>query len=166
MDWTGYPIAIDPDIELVDLGQLALFLGGDVNTYTGELLRLIDKADPDNRARLAGAYPRESIAYGTWQSTTPAPTGAELVDALSVIPDPAPEQPGELVSVQVERCMIISLPSTGQATVTLKHRLDAGQAWRQTQYVVPAPSVDVDPALLNDTANARLSVRLTVQDDA
>jgi hypothetical protein len=165
MDWTGYPIAIDPDVPLVSLVELSLFLGGETDSLKFDLLRLIDRADVTNRDVLAGAYPRESVAYGTWQAMPSPPTGAELLDALAVIPDPAPDQPGgELVQVQLDRLMAVGLPSTGQAMVTLKHRIDDASPWRTGQYTVPTPAIEVDAALLNDTSNARLSVRLTVQE--
>lgn len=46
--------------------DLALFLGGSEDSYTGDLLRLIAKGDPGNRARLARIYPAEVLAWCIW----------------------------------------------------------------------------------------------------
>ena len=63
--------------------QLALFLGGSEDSFTGLLLVLMQKADPGNKARLAGAFPRETAAYDMWMSMSPAPTFAQLREALA-----------------------------------------------------------------------------------
>lgn len=164
MDWTGYPLNIDPAEDLLDRPDLARFLGDTGYGFTATLLDTIAAAEGPDRDRLTAAFPRESVAYYTWVNTEPTPTGAELVNALSVIPEPAPEQPaGDLVQVQLDRCMIVGLPSTGQASVTLKHRSDDSQPWRQTQYIVPTPAVELDPSLLTAMpAPGRLSMRLTL----
>jgi hypothetical protein len=75
--------ALHPDEQIVTRGQLALFLGGSEDSFTGLLLLLIGKADPVNRARLREAFPREVKAWNTWQATESAPTAAELAAALA-----------------------------------------------------------------------------------
>ena len=71
------------DLPMPTLGQLALFLGGSDDSFTGDLLRLMGKADPGNRARLARAFPREDQALRAWMSTEPAPTFGQLEELLA-----------------------------------------------------------------------------------
>lgn len=47
-------------------GELALFLGGSEDSFTGLLLALIAKADPGNRSRLSMAFPVEVAAWYAW----------------------------------------------------------------------------------------------------
>ncbi len=52
-----------------DLENVGAIMKGnlrDASNFTAELLRLIAKADPINRARLRGAFPREVEAYEAW----------------------------------------------------------------------------------------------------
>jgi hypothetical protein len=63
-------------------GDLALFLGGSVDSFTGKLLELMQKADPGNLARLERAFPREARARTMWNSMSPCPTFRELREAL------------------------------------------------------------------------------------
>lgn len=62
---------LPPQFLVQDLHDLAVFLGGDESSFTGHLLRLIAKADPGNRARLAGSFPREVAAWRIWQAADP-----------------------------------------------------------------------------------------------
>lgn len=55
-----------PDMELKSYGDLALALGGSADSFTGQLLLLIAKADPGNRARLRRGFPRQVAAWETW----------------------------------------------------------------------------------------------------
>lgn len=75
--------AVRLDAVLGDVGDLARALGGDDTSFTGDLLRLIAKADVDNRPRLALAFPRVFIAWNIWMYTSPAPTAGELLDRLA-----------------------------------------------------------------------------------
>lgn len=68
--------------------DLAVFLGGSHDSFTGKLLDLVAKADPGNRARLEMAFPRQVAAWKLWQSMSPAPTFRQLREALDG-PDPA-----------------------------------------------------------------------------
>jgi hypothetical protein len=64
--------------QMFGTGDLALFLGGSPDSFTGVLLNLIVKADPGNRARLADAFPAVVHAWRIWGGTDPAPTADEL----------------------------------------------------------------------------------------
>lgn len=55
--------------------DLVLFLNGMPDSFTGQLLTLIEKADPGNRARLRDAYPFEVLAWETWRDNSPATWG-------------------------------------------------------------------------------------------
>lgn len=46
--------------------DLARFLGGSGDSFTGDLLRLIQRSDPGNRSRLARVYPGEVLAWCIW----------------------------------------------------------------------------------------------------
>jgi hypothetical protein len=66
-----------PDIwRLSHLGDLALFLGGSDDSFTGDLLRLIAKADPGNRALLQRTFPAEVEAWTAWMSLDEPTAGA------------------------------------------------------------------------------------------
>lgn len=65
------------DRPLPTLDELALFCGGSAGTFTFELLRLMRRADPYNKRRLAQAYPDEYLALEIWQTMT-APTFGEM----------------------------------------------------------------------------------------
>ena len=64
--------------------QLALFLGGSEDSFTGMLLVLIAKAQatPENFSRLELAFPEAVAAWRMWQSMSPAPTFRQLREAL------------------------------------------------------------------------------------
>lgn len=66
-------------------GDLAVFLGGSSDSFTGKLLELIAKAQatPSNFARLEAAFPREVAAWRTWQLMPEVPTFAQLREATS-----------------------------------------------------------------------------------
>lgn len=70
-------------------GQLAFLLGGDETSFTGDLLRLIEKAQADarNSRRLAVAFPVQVAAWRAWQRIEPAPTHRDMVIALQTIVD-------------------------------------------------------------------------------
>jgi hypothetical protein len=72
------------DRQMWGTGDLALFLGGSGDSFTGLLLVLITKAQatPGNYSRLKSAFPREVRAWETWNSMSPAPTFAQLREAL------------------------------------------------------------------------------------
>jgi hypothetical protein len=69
---------------MTGLGDLALFLGGSEDSFTGNLLRLIVKAQstPENLAALRRAFPDVVRAWEVWNRTSPAPTADELRAAL------------------------------------------------------------------------------------
>lgn len=83
-DWTRYERTCAPDRQLDGLGDLALFLGGSEDSFTGDLLRLIAKAQstPDRFRALALGFPREVTAWLVWNQTSPIPTAAELCAAM------------------------------------------------------------------------------------
>ena len=73
-------------------GDLALFLGGSEDSFTGLLLVLFAKAQatPSNFSRLEVAFPREIRAWKTWQSMSPAPTFRQLREALDAAGEDEP----------------------------------------------------------------------------
>ena len=56
-------------------------------TFTGDLLRLIGKADPDNLRRLEAGYPRHVRAYVLWRACAPvqADTLVKVLEASSAL---------------------------------------------------------------------------------
>ena len=72
------------DRQIFSTGELALFLGGSHDSFTGKLLELVAKAQatPGNYSRLKFAFPREVRAWETWNSMSPAPTFRQLREAL------------------------------------------------------------------------------------
>lgn len=89
----GLPGSDEP---MSGLGDLALYLGGSENSFTGELLKLIVKAQatPSNMQRLAIAFPIEVQTWQAWMDMHVegrAPTAAELTAQLMaegfVVPD-------------------------------------------------------------------------------
>ena len=71
------------DQPLYGTGDLARFLNGSEDSFTGLLIVLMQKADPGNLARLRLAFPREVLAWEVWNSMSPVPTFAELREALA-----------------------------------------------------------------------------------
>lgn len=83
LDWTGYPKTLPRDHRMTGGGDLALFLGGDCSSFTGDLVRLIDKSRatlPHFHALLRG-FPHAVVAWSVWQAL-PMPTAGQLADAL------------------------------------------------------------------------------------
>lgn len=74
--------ALPADHPLLDLGDLALALGGEMTSFTGRLLELVAKADPENRQRLRVAFPREVRAWELWQEHAPEITAGQLKDLV------------------------------------------------------------------------------------
>lgn len=67
---------------LNDIGDLALALGGDQTSFTGQLLGLIAKADPGNRERLRVAFPRIVRGWELWLELAPDLTAEQLQQLL------------------------------------------------------------------------------------
>jgi hypothetical protein len=67
--------------------ELCLALGGDVTSFTGDLLRLIGKADPGNRARLRAGFPKHVAAWEMWTGSAVTLTSGQLHSALAAVPD-------------------------------------------------------------------------------
>lgn len=87
-DWSGYPLIPMPGTELIDdITTLALFLGGDGTSFTGDLLRLIAKADPGNLQQLSLAFPRHVRAFLMWRACAPVPVRSlvALLNATTMI---------------------------------------------------------------------------------
>ena len=55
--------------------ELCLFLDGSPSSFTGQLLTLIEKADPGNRHRLREAFPRQVAAWEAWRELAPCTWG-------------------------------------------------------------------------------------------
>jgi hypothetical protein len=85
--WAGYPKVLPPDHPVEDMKTLCLFLGGDDTSFTGDLLRLIAKADPGNLNRLSAAFPRHVAAYLMYRACAPVParTLVALLEASTYI---------------------------------------------------------------------------------
>lgn len=77
--------ATDPydDLQLFGTGDLARFLGGSESSFTGQLLLLLQKADPGNVARIRMGFPEIVEAWETWNATSPTPTWGQLREALT-----------------------------------------------------------------------------------
>lgn len=91
-DWSAYPHAVGREHLLNDVGDLSLFLGGDRDSFTAQLLHLVAKArfTPDNLNRLALAFPRAVIAYLMWETLCAGaiPTAGTLADILTITNNP------------------------------------------------------------------------------
>jgi hypothetical protein len=74
---------VPPGMELTTYAELALALGGSEDSFTGQLLLLIAKADPGNRARLRAGFPRDVAAWELWMASGGHMTAGELDTALS-----------------------------------------------------------------------------------
>jgi hypothetical protein len=72
-------------LPIVSTGLLAMFLGGSVDSFTGQLLALMAKADRGDFEKLKAAFPREAAVFMIWQATEPAPTFAQLREILEQI---------------------------------------------------------------------------------
>lgn len=70
------------DTRLITTGLLAVYLGGSEDSFTGLLLNLIAKADQCSKSRLRLAFPEVVHAYEVWMSMEPAPTWAEMTEAM------------------------------------------------------------------------------------
>ena len=70
------------DQPLYGTGDLARFLGGSEDRFTGLLLVLFQKADPGNLSRLKGGFPDVHAAWAMWNAMSPAPTPRQLREAL------------------------------------------------------------------------------------
>ena len=68
------------DVKIASTSELALFLGGSRDSFTGKLLELVAKAQatPENYSRLKFAFPREVRAWETRNAMSPMPTFREL----------------------------------------------------------------------------------------
>jgi hypothetical protein len=96
------------DRQLWGTGDLAVFLGGSEDSFTGLLLVLITKAQstPANFSRLSLAFPREVSAWMVWNAMSPVPTSSELRSALEMhaelYGDETPSGPGEMANLTAE----------------------------------------------------------------
>lgn len=87
-DWSGYPLVPMPgDMIVDDFSTLALFLGGSGDSFTGDLLRLIAKADPTNLQQIALGFPRHVRAFLMWRACAPVPVRSlvALLNASTMI---------------------------------------------------------------------------------
>jgi len=87
-------------------GDLAVFLGGSEDSFTGLLVVLMQKADPGNLARLTLAFPREVAAWMVWNAMSPVPTFSRLRSALEshagLYTDETPSGTGEMANLTAE----------------------------------------------------------------
>lgn len=58
--------------------DLCLFLGGSADSFTGQLLGLVAKADPGNLHRLRAVFPVGVRAWECWQDSAPAKDAEHL----------------------------------------------------------------------------------------
>jgi hypothetical protein len=91
------------DLPINSTGELALFLGGSRDSFTGKLLELIAKAQStsENMGRLELAFPREVTAWKTWGSMSPAPTFRHLREALGAL-EPRTDRLERMVLMAIE----------------------------------------------------------------
>lgn len=76
-------MAFPDDYPVDQWHQLCAALGGSADSFTGQLLTLMGKADPGNRARLQRAYPREYAALQWWKEAPSPRTLGQLRDHLA-----------------------------------------------------------------------------------
>jgi hypothetical protein len=81
-------MSVPPDMKLDTYGDLALALGGSADSFTGQLLLLIAKADPGNRFRLRAGFPRHVAAWEFWMASGGHMTAGQLEKALTAVGDP------------------------------------------------------------------------------
>lgn len=74
----------DPGRRMLGIWDLIRAVGAEDGSYVASLLRLIAKATPQHRARLAAVYPGAVMAYETWGAWTPAPTAYQFRQALGI----------------------------------------------------------------------------------
>jgi hypothetical protein len=68
---------------VVTFRDLCLALRGDETSFTGDLLRLIAKADPGNRHQLRLAFPRQVAAWEAWHTADPPVMAEALAEIVS-----------------------------------------------------------------------------------
>lgn len=68
------------DKPIVELADLAAALGGDEDSFTAALLRLLGKADTANYAKLRQAFPYEAAAWELWKLMPGSLTVAEVTE--------------------------------------------------------------------------------------
>jgi hypothetical protein len=102
------------DRQIDATGDLALFLGGSHDSFTGKLLELAAKADPENRGRLKIAFPRVVLAWEQWQSCSPAPTFAQMRDLMTGV-EPVAAHLEDLVRDFVFNAGAAPVPALGDA---------------------------------------------------
>jgi len=76
--------ALHPDMLVENGGHLALFLGGSPDSFTGMLIHLIAKGDPENRAKLRLGFPDQVLAWELWSGMEDIPTAMELVTVIAL----------------------------------------------------------------------------------
>ena len=62
------PVGLDGDRKLSGFADLALFLGGSEDSWTGVFLGLVAKSDPRHRHQLSLAFPVAVRAWEIWVS--------------------------------------------------------------------------------------------------
>lgn len=78
---TDETVSALPDDRLVVTHEdLCLALGGDTTSFTGDLLRLIAKADPSNRHLLRAGFPRHVAIWEIWTLAESPLTVTQLVE--------------------------------------------------------------------------------------
>ena len=73
------------DRPITQLDELAIFLGGSPDSYTGYLLALIEKAGRADLGKLAHVYPREVALWVIWNAILPAPTFGQMERIKAII---------------------------------------------------------------------------------
>ncbi len=64
-----------------DIEHINEIMAGRGDWWSAQLLRLFSKADPDNRAKLALAFPEHALLWSTWYTS---PDGIVAVPELEV----------------------------------------------------------------------------------
>ena len=74
--------ALHPDARVKLLSDLALFMRGSQDSFTGRLLELIAHADPGNRSCLYRGFPEVVFTYEAWMACSETPTASELREQI------------------------------------------------------------------------------------
>lgn len=107
--------------------DLVLFLDGSPTSFTGQLVTLIEKADPGNRARLREAFPRHVAAWEAWREF--APLTRSRLEALTEarVKTSGGGQPAfSFARLQEMFYLLGDYPETGHAKAKLEVMTDGG----------------------------------------
>lgn len=82
------PHGMPDDTPVTTFHDLALFLGGSRDSWTGDLLRLIAKSDPEHRDALREAFPVHVAVWTRWNASAPPQTVAQMTEVATAAAGP------------------------------------------------------------------------------